>query len=122
MSEIRSPYDQATMELSLSPQEQYLYQVHLNNLHGTGKVTHPNGDISTLLQTVVSGPNGLYYNIPTVWGGKVLDVPSARRMAEAVGWDKWPGYTTPKMADWRYGKMHDYLEQDTASYIQSMQR
>jgi len=72
-----SPLSQAIGTLSLSPQEQNLYLHHLNNLHGDGKVVQKNGDISTLLQAVVSGPGG-YYNIPTVWEGKELSVPEKK--------------------------------------------
>lgn len=109
-------YDEATQQLSLSPQEQYLYLHHLNNLYGPGKVLNADGSVSTMLQAVVSGPGGKYYNIPTVWGGQVLDIYSASQLAGQVGWDKWPSYATPEQADARYELMHPYFERDVEQH------
>lgn len=113
-----SPLDDIN-KLNLTPQEQNLYQHHLDNLHGTGKVRNPDGTISTMLQAVVPGPGGRYYNIPTVWGGQELDVHSARQLAAQQGWNKWPSYATPETADLRYETMHDFLERDTERYQQA---
>lgn len=112
-------YQQAVRDLGLTPQEQFLYQHHLNNLVEGGRVVQPNGDVSTLLQAVVTGPDGRYYNIPTVWGGQVLPPQQAMQQAAAVGWDKWPAYPTPEAADTRYGAMHDYLGRDTGAWIKA---
>ncbi len=114
----QSPYQQATAALHLTPQEQYLYQMHLNNLQGEGKVTQPNGDISTLLQAVVTGPDGKFYSIPTVWGGQALDPQAAAQRAGAIGWDKWPSYASPDEADARYESMHKFIDMDTAKHLQ----
>jgi hypothetical protein len=113
----QTPFDQAAAALNLTPQEKYLYQYHLNNLGGPGQVVQPNGDISTVLQTIVTGPDGRYYNIPTVWGGKELSPPEAAQQAEKVGWDKWPAYATPDAADARYDQMHGYMDQDVGAYL-----
>lgn len=115
------PLDQAIMDLQLSPQEQNLYQYHLNNLWSKGGFVHPHtGDISTLLQSVVEGPKtvlGSYYNIPTVWEGKQHSDKEAREHAEKVlGWHNLPAYSSPEAADTRYAKMHPYMEKDTLLY------
>ena len=128
MSESRSDgvnnenYLRATKEMSLTPQEQYLYQHHLDNLHGTGKVMQPGGDISTILQTVVPGPDNRYYNIPMVWDGKVLSREAAGAKAAEVGWDKWPSYDTPRAADTRYMQMHSYMDRDVGVWRNRRQR
>lgn len=106
----------AVKELGLSPQEQFLYQFHLNNLNGPGKVMQPNGQVSTLLQMAVRGPAGKFYNIPSVWGGQVLPEEQAKARAAAVGWDKWPAYSSAKAADARYQKMHEFIDRDGADY------
>jgi hypothetical protein len=102
---------------TLTPQEQNLVQHHLDNLYGPGKVISPSGDdVSTVLQAVVDGPGGRYYNIPTVWDGKALTVDEATERAAKAGWDKWPSYATPQQADLRYEWMHGALERDTERY------
>jgi hypothetical protein len=113
-------FNAATQAMTLTPQEQYLYQHHLRNLWGNGRVDQPNGDISTMLQAVVTGPDGRFYNIPTVWSGQVVPVPIARQMAEAAGWENWPAYPTPEAADARYEGMHQYIDQDTVAYRNSL--
>lgn len=114
-----SPFGDAVQQLALSPQEQYLYFHHLNNLYGPGKVVQPTGDVSTVLQAVTSGPGGLYYSIPTVWDGKALDIDSARQKAQQVGWSNFPAYATPEQADDRYALMHQFIDQDTAQWRQT---
>lgn len=109
---------QATAQLGLTPQEQSLYQHHLDNLWGGGRVLQPGGAVSTMLQAVVTGPDGNYYNIPTVWDGKALSVGQARQRAAEAGWSRWPSYSTPEEADNRYERMHSYMEQDTAAWLQ----
>lgn len=118
MRAAQTPYslDQANTELKLTPQEQFLYQHHLSNLTGSGKVMQPGGDISTVLQAVVTGPDGRFYNIPTVWEGQILSPEQARQRAAAVGWDKWPSYAAPTVADERYMAMHRYMDRDVGIY------
>ncbi|MGY3393432.1 hypothetical protein ACVWW6_006023 [Bradyrhizobium sp. USDA 3311] len=121
---------QAAAELKLTPQEQALYARHLTNLRGPGGVDNADGSRSTLYQSVVEH-NGRFYNVPTVWNGKieaekftrpsdgkVFDVPNAtaKRNIESAGWDSFPSYATAKEADDRYEAMHKYMEQDTARY------
>lgn len=118
---LTSNMDVATQALRLTPQERFLYQHHLNNLYGPGKVLQPNGDVSTVLQRVVQGPDGRYYNVPSVWDGKTLDEDGAITQAGKVGWDKWPSYASPKEADARYEQMHTYFDQDLMGYRQSQQ-
>lgn len=114
-------YRRATKELSLTPQEQNLYRYHLDNLYGTGKIRQGR-DISTVLQTVVTGPDNRYYNIPTVWGGKILSPEAAQAKAAEIGWDKWPSYETPDAADARYMQMHGYFDRDIGVYRNQRQR
>ena len=42
-----SNFDIAVKEMNLTPQEQNLYQHHLSNLLGPGKVNNPDGSTST---------------------------------------------------------------------------
>lgn len=114
-----SPFESAVRQMNLTPQEQNLYQHHLGNLYGPGKVKNPSGSISTMLQAVVPGPGGRFYNIPTVWGGQALDVHTARQLAAQQGWNNWPSYPTPEAADLRYETMHDFVERDTERYQQA---
>jgi hypothetical protein len=114
-----SPMSRAISDLKLSPQEQRLYEHHLNNLNGDGKVVHPNGDISTLYQTILYGSDGLYHNVPTVWNGKILHPQDAGRLAEQIGWSEFPGYTSPEIAESRYQQMHKYIDEDTQNYLRA---
>ena len=102
----------------LTPQENFLYHYHLNNLNGPGKVINPDGSISTVFQTVI-GQGSKYYNIPTVWGGKIVSPYEALSNAQAMGIDKFPSYSSPKEADQRYMQMHKFMEQDVARYMKS---
>ena len=112
-----SSFNQAVSQLGLNPQEQNLYQHHLSNLWGGGRVVQPGGDVSTVLQAVVQGPDGRYYNIPTVWNGQALPVDAAQRQAALAGWGNWPAYASPEAADARYMDMHGLMERDTAAWL-----
>lgn len=115
-----SNFDVATKDLKLSPQEQNLYNHHLTNLLGGGKVTNPDGSISTIFQAAV-GNGDKTYNIPTVWGGKILPVPQAIEQVEKTGgWNRWPSYPSVDEAEARYGLMHDYMGEDTGRYIKQL--
>jgi hypothetical protein len=117
--------------LNLSPQEQALYARHLSNLYGPGGVDNPDGSRSSLYMSVQQGPNGRFYNVPTVWNGKtetekyvrpedgkVFDVPNAtaRTNIDAAGIDSFPSYATADEAVQRYKDMHDFMERDTSQY------
>lgn len=115
-----NPYEQAKQALKLTPQEQGLYERHLANLNGSGKVSHPDGSISTLYQMSVGGPDGQTYNIPTVYNGKILQGDQAVHAAEQQGWHNFPAYPTPEAADARYQQMHGYMDQDVGNYLQQM--
>jgi hypothetical protein len=106
----------AQQDLGLTPQEQYLYQTHLDNLAGPGKVLHPDGAISTLYQ-MSFGQNGKYYNIPTVWGGKIVPPDDAIARANKLGLERFPSYSSEQEAEDRYSKMHGYMERDTGDYL-----
>ncbi len=101
-----------------SPQEQNLFWHGYGGMHGGGRAVSPRGDISTVLQAVVSGPGSRYYSIPTVWDGQALTIDEARdRAAKAPGgWGYWPSYATPEAADLAYDRMHQYMDRDTALY------
>lgn len=121
---------QATQDLNLTAQEQFLYQTHLNNLWGSGGQDNEDGSRSTLYQSVQEH-DGKYYNIPTIWNGnreaepwvndegKTFDVPNATALknVDQVGWDKFPSYADPEEADSRYMAMHSYMEKDTSDYM-----
>lgn len=107
----------ADQQMNLTDQEKNLYQYHLNNLYGPGAVWHQNGAVSTIYQTVVPGPGGKFYNIPTVWGGKILTTDQAYDLAAQKGWDHWPSYNTPEQADARYMQMHEYMANDVSSAL-----
>lgn len=100
--------------LGLTPQEQFLYQWHVNNITGQngGKAVHnSDGSTSTILQ--MSEPvNGKWYNVPSVWDGKKHTEDQAFDHAAKMGWDKWPSYATEKEAEARYQKMHAFMEKD----------
>lgn len=100
--------------LKLTPEEKYLYEYHLHNLQNIGKggVKNPDGTISTLRQMSIMGPDGKTYNIPTVWGGKILNSKDAAAKADEVGWSNFPSYPDWQTAEQRYSKMHPFLEQD----------
>ena len=106
----------ADAAMNLTPEEKYLYQTHLNNLYGTGKIVHPDGGISSLLQMSFD-QGGKTYNIPTVWGGRQLHPDDAIRFANRVGIDKFPSYGSGEEAEARYEAMHKYLERDTGDFI-----
>lgn len=130
---VKSPhFDQAKTDLDLNTQEQFLYQMHLDNLWGQGGVDHTDGSRSSLYQSVEEH-DGKYYNVPTVWDGKIetepwvkpedgktYDVPNATALSNvaATGWDKFPSYATADEADSRYSAMHDYMDRDTGDYFQ----
>ena len=101
--------------LGLTPQEQFLYQWHVNNVTGQngGKsVKNADGSTSTVLQRSVDH-NGRWYSIPSVWNGRIVESESeARKLAAEVGWDKWPSYKTLDEAEARYQQMHKFMEGD----------
>lgn len=117
--------------LKLNPQERALYQRHIDNLIGGGGVDHPDGSRSTLYQAVQE-KDGRFYNIPTVWGGKIetekykhpqtgemMDVPNqtALRNVEKTGWDRFPSYENPDEAERRYQLMHSFMDSDTQRFL-----
>jgi len=105
--------------LHMTPQELNLYNHHINNLVGIGKVRNKNKSISTIRQMTVE-MDGRSYNVPTVWDGKILSNRQAMERAAQVGWDKWPSYGSRAAAEQRYNQMHSVMEQDTARYIGKM--
>ena len=108
---------QVSNDLSLTPQEQFLYQHHLDNLVGPGGVTNPNGSRSTVLQS--SGErDGQVYNFPTVWNGQELDPQAAKPLISSFGsqgWNRLPAYPDDDTAEARYKQMHAYMDQDVAN-------
>lgn len=105
------PSSRTIGSLNLTPQEQHLYMHHANNVLNGTAVKNPDGTTSTVYQAVVEH-GGKFYNIPTVWDGKILGVEAATKRAAEKGWSYWPSYDTPDAADAWYFKMHDILEQD----------
>jgi hypothetical protein len=109
-----------TTIMNLTPQEQFLYNWHVNNVTGRngGKsFKQPNGATSTVLQMVepseVFGLNdGRWRNIPSVWDGKPHTEDQAIEHAKRIGIGKWPSYATQKEAQDRYDQMHAFMEKD----------
>ena len=112
-----SPLEQAQQQLNLTPQERALYERHLENLRGAGKVEHPDGSVSTLYQMNVTGPDGRAYNIPSVYDGQILHPEQAIQRAAQQGWNFFPSYKTPEEAEARYQAMHPYFDQDVSAYL-----
>jgi hypothetical protein len=105
-----SNFQAANKQLQLTPQEQFLYQMHLNNL-AAGGVSNPAGGTSTLF-VVTFEIGGKTYVIPTVWNGQILPPAQALEMARKTGLEKFPSYKDDQEAGQRYHKMHDFMEQD----------
>ena len=105
---------EANAALNMTPQEQNLYQMHLDNL-AKGGVPN-NGGLSTLYQASVEH-DGKTYNIPTVWDGKIVPPDQAQQRVAAIGWDKFPSYDSTDQAEKRYDQMHAYMERDTGDYL-----
>jgi hypothetical protein len=103
-------YAAATRQLKLNPQEQYLYQTHLENLD-KGGVPNPKGGTSTLFVTTV-GVGGRTYVIPTVWDMQIMSPQEAEMRALSEGIEKFPSYKSEAEAEKRYKRMHEYMEQD----------
>jgi hypothetical protein len=121
----------AQVEMNLTPEERALYQRHIDNLNGPGGVDNPDGSRSSLYQTVEEH-DGKFYNVPTVWDGKIqtekwtdpksgktFDIPNKTALdnINKTGWDKFPAYATPEQADARYEQMHGYMDKDTGAYM-----
>lgn len=108
-------FNAAHEALKMTPEEQDLYQRHLENLKAGG-VKNANGSTSTLFQTSFE-QNGKVYNIPTVWqtaAGKPVIVPpqQAIKLANMEGINKFPSYPTTDEAEARYDAMHAFMEKD----------
>lgn len=113
---------EAHAALNLTPQEQALYQRHLDNLNGTGGVDNPptasdpNPSRSSLRQISVQDGDKVY-NIPTVYDGKVVPDQEAIARAKAEGIDKFPSYGSHDEAEARYQQMHQFMDKDTGDYF-----
>jgi hypothetical protein len=106
-----SPHYQAAQQaLGLTPEEKFLYEMHLKNLASGGVPMHPG---TATLQQMNTQIDGRYYNIPKVWDGALLEDDPAMARAEALGFDKFPSYATQQEAEDRYQAMHDYMNKDT---------
>jgi hypothetical protein len=111
----------ANRDLSMSPEEQNLYRLHLGNLYGTGGVDNPDGSRSTLYQTSVD-INGKTYSLPTVWHGEIVPEDTAVNEALKFGLGHFPSYPSVAEAEGRYGEMHQYIDQDMDNYNQEQLR
>lgn len=106
--------------LNLTPQEQFLYQYHLNNLHNA-PVFNKDGSVSTLRQMIVGG-DGKYYNIPSVFGGAAHNDKEALENARRIGLDKFPSYPSIGAAQDRYDAMHKYMDQEIGQFLRSRKK
>ena len=113
-----TPIEQAQNNLQMTPQERTLYERHLENLNGPGKVTNKDGSVSTLYTMSVGGPGGRVYNIPTVYDGQIVPPVVAMDRAAQYGWNFFPSYPDVKTAESRYQQMHSYMHQDVGHFIQ----
>jgi hypothetical protein len=101
--------------LKLNPQEEHLYEHHVNNIKNGKFVRNDNGSVSTIFQTSID-IKGKTYNFPTVWDGKILSPhDAADRAIKEKGLDYWPSYKDPTEAETRYSKMHDVMAPDVNS-------
>ena len=113
----QSNFMAAHQAMNLTPQEQSLYQLHLQNLYGSGGVDQPNGRRSSLYNTQFD-VDGKTYIAPTVYGGQILPPAATIKKAFDQGLDKWPSYASPGEAENRYNKLHEYMNKDTMQYLQ----
>lgn len=93
-----------------TPQEQYLYQHHLNEFR-RGGVPHASGDISTVYSTGQT-IDGRYYILPSVWDGQILNEDQASERARKAGLQNFPSYASPDEGEARYQQLHTLMEQD----------
>jgi hypothetical protein len=116
----KTPFDvnfnAAVKDMKLNTEEQSLYRRHLTNLYGSGGVTNTDKSRSTLLQHTVEY-DGKFYNIPSVWDGKILTGDVLKKKIQEVGITHFPSYKTEAEAEARYQLMHQYMEKDTQSYF-----
>lgn len=115
---LQSPYERAQAAMDLNPQERSLYERHLNNLTSKGGVDNPDGSRSSLYVGTY-GVDDKTYVLPRVRDGKILDADSAFQAAKKEGLDKYPSYDTRDKAEKRYQEMHNYMEEDTKTYLKS---
>jgi hypothetical protein len=114
----RNAAQEAQKALGLTVQERTLYDQHLSNLWGKGGVDHPDGSRSTLLRvSFQSKADGKFYNVPSVYDGKILSPEEAIDRAKEMGLEQFPSYRSQREADARYERMHRYMESDTADYF-----
>lgn len=116
-----SNYEAADKALNLTPQEKSLYERHLSNLWGGRGTTNSDGSHSTLYQMVSGDGAGKYYNVPTVYEGRILPPDEAWQRAKEQGLNTFPSYSSPDYADDRYDKMHQFMEKDIGPYTQEHQ-
>ena len=100
-----------SLPMQMTPQEDFLYQMHLRNAMGPGGVTNFNGSRSTLRQ-MDTDIGGRTYNLPTVWGGQVLSQSDALARARQAGLSNFPSYSDPMQAQDRYSQMHALMDDD----------
>jgi hypothetical protein len=108
-------FNAAKTDLNLTPVEQDLYQRHLTNLYSANGVDNSNGSRSTLFITT-QGVGDKTYLIPTVWDGRILTSDQALARAKNEGLDKFPSYANHDVAEARYQKMHEYMDNDTRTF------
>jgi hypothetical protein len=106
---------------SLPGKEAALIEYHRDNLRN-GTYLDKDGDISTVYITGIDGPGGKTYNVPGYWDGKLhTDPKEIGDHAESIGWDKWPAYATPKLADAAAKRDHEIIDADTTKFRQQKQ-
>lgn len=113
-------FELAKRDMNLTPEEEALYKLHLQNLYSAGGVDNPDGSRSTLFQMTVTGPGGRAYLVPRVWNGKILEPKAAidevRKLPTGIS--GFPSYENENAAEQRYQQMHQYMEKDTQRYLQ----
>jgi DNA-binding CsgD family transcriptional regulator len=112
-----SSQSEADRNLRLTPQEGAIYDRHLKNLYGSGGVDNEDGSRSSIKNVgFQSKDNGRYYNVPSVYDGKILSPEEAIDKAKEIGLDKFPSYASQEEAEKRYDQMHKFMEKDTEKY------
>lgn len=104
-------FEEASRDLGLTEQEQYLYGHHLSNV--ANPVQNDDGSHSTFAN-ITAGFGDKTYLLPTIWNGQRLSADDSIAKAKAEGLDKYPSYGSVDEAQARYDKIHQYMERDNA--------
>ncbi len=105
--------------VSNSPKEQFLLDYHRKHLKDKTYGRDADGKMITIRVIGVTGPGGKVYSIPSFWSvggegtvGQVLSNEASTRLAERIGWDKFPVHDSPQEHNRAAKERHRLIEQD----------